>query len=801
MFTNTADELDAGMEAQDMSMLLQSSRDVFTSMAGFNLGQGRFRIRGYSSENMQVLINQIPVNDPETGWASWSNWGGLNDVTRFVENRSGISANPYAFGLVGGYSHIQTRASAFGKSTKFSYALSNRVYTHRMMLTHTTGMQENGWAFAVSASRRWSEEGYVPGTWMDAGAYFISAEKKLNEKHHINMLVFGAPITQARQGIAVEEAYTLSGSNYYNPLWGYQEGKKRSARISNTHQPTGMLTHYFRINENSTLHTSLSYSFGRSGITGLNWYDAKDPRPDYYRYLPSYFKNDSLLFSQQTNKWQQNEELRQLNWDEMYQANYNNLFIVYDANGVSGNHVEGKRAKYIIEEMRSDRKNFSYNTRFEHQLNEKLSLVSGLSGHLFSVRNFKVLHDLLGADFWIDIDRVAEMQGGDETNIQNDLSTPNKIIQEGDVFGYDYTTHIQKADLFTQLGYNIGKIESHIALSLSNTTFWREGHLQNGRFPDNSAGHSSKQTFLNYGIKSGLAYKLTGRHIVTLHVLYQTRAPFARNAYLAPRVRDAVVNGLTDEIIQGGDVNYILRFPKIKARLSGYYTEIKNSVWARNFYHDTYQSFVNYTMSGVNTLYTGTELGIEATVFSSFSLQGVFSAGQYLYNSRPLATITRDNAADVIGQNRLVYLKNYRIGGMPQTASSVGIKYNSPRYWFVGFSANYFADIYLDPNPDRRTEEALEKFVSSDPQWDALLQQTKLENGITADMYAGKSWRLRKKYFLNLNITLSNVLNNQQLITGGFEQLRYDADDVNRFPSKLSYMFGRTFFTMLSIRF
>ncbi len=150
--------------------------------------------------------------------------------------------------------------------------------------------------------------------------------------------------------------------------------------------------------------------------------------------------------------------------------------------------------------------------------------------------------------------------------------------------------------------------------------------------------------------------------------------------------------------------------------------------------------------------------------------------------------------------DRTHYLKNYRIGGMPQTAASLGLRYNSPKYWFAGINANYFAHIYLDPNPDRRTEEALDNFVTDDPQWNALLEQTRLDDNFTVDAYFGKSWRV-KGMFINLNISASNILNNQEFAIGGFEQLRYDRTDIDKFPPRLSYLFGRTYFAQLAVSF
>ena len=91
--------------------MLQSSRDVFAAQAGFNFSTARFRFRGYSSEHTNLLIEGLPVNDPESGWAIWSYWGGLNDMTRYPQVRNGISASPVAFGGLSGYSSISLRPS------------------------------------------------------------------------------------------------------------------------------------------------------------------------------------------------------------------------------------------------------------------------------------------------------------------------------------------------------------------------------------------------------------------------------------------------------------------------------------------------------------------------------------------------------------------------------------------------------------------------------------------------------------------------------------------------------------------
>ena len=124
--------------------------------------------------------------------------------------------------------------------------------------------------------------------------------------------------------------------------------------------------------------------------------------------------------------------------------------------------------------------------------------------------------------------------------------------------------------------------------------------MQNGRFSESSLGESDKQNFLNYGTKFGLLYKVTGRHLLSFNGTYRTEAPYARNAYVSPRTRDQIVANLSSIEILSGDVNYIIRYPFLKARITGFYTQINDQTWSRSFYHDEYRTFVNYMMTNVD---------------------------------------------------------------------------------------------------------------------------------------------------------------------------------------------------------
>src|SRR5690606_15358365 len=396
--------------------------------------------------------------------------------------------------------------------------------------------------------------------------------------------------------------------------------------------------------------------------------------------------------------------------------------------------------------------------------------------------------------------QFAERDIADPDAAQTDLDNPNRAVKVGDKFGYDYDININTFNLYAQLDGTSAKIDWFLGTSATYTSFWRTGNVKNGLFPENSFGDSEKQNFTNFVAKAGVVYKLTGRHLLTANGAFITRAPLARNSFLSPRTRHEVIDGLENEKILSGDFNYIVRYPKVKTRATVFYTSIQDKLWSRNFYHDELNTFVNYVMKGVDQLFVGVEFGGEVKVTSTITATGTFAMGDFTYNSRPTATVTQDNSTKLLEENKTIYLKNYKIGESPQTVSSIGLRYRSPNSWFVGADFNYFADIYLQVNPDRRTEEALANFVDTDPQVDGIIDQQKLDNNYTLNLFAGKSWKFGK-YFLRVNLNVTNVLDNKDFQTGGFEQLRYTTTNIDKFPPMIGYMMGRTYFAMVSFSF
>ncbi len=793
--------------AQNISSQLGAGRDPFLSAASFHFNAVRFRIRGYDADLFSTYMNGVPMENLDNGFTPYGLWGGLNDVLRNRDQSHGLKATPYSIGDLGGLTYFDTRASRQRKQTSFNYALSNRNYVHRFMATHSTGMTKKGWAFTLSGSRRWAEEGFTDGTYYNGYSGFLGIDKKINDRHLLSFVGIVTPTENGRQGSSVPEMLAITGDNFYNPYWGYQNGKKRNASVAKTTQPLFILTHDWKVDDKTSLVTAVSYIFGKRSVSGLDWYNAADPRPDYYRYLPSY-QLDTTYQAQVLDAMKNDVNLRQINWDKLYNTNYGSYTTIKNANGIAGNDVSGKRSYYILENRVVNTNRFNANSVLNRTIGSNVDFTAGGSLQYQKNHYYKEVEDLLGGDFYVDLNQFAERDFGTDPNAnQNDLNNPNRILKVGDKFGYNYEIDVMKATLWSQAVVKFNKVDFFVAFEGSNTRFSRTGKVKVGLFPKNSFGQSAKQSFYNYTLKGGATYKIDGRNYLFANGSYMTRAPFFENAYIAPRTRDAVQDNLISEKIKSVEAGYVLNAPKLKIRATGYYTEFEDQLNVLTFYHDEYRNFVNYAISNIDKQHFGAEFGIDAKIYKGLSLNAGAAVGRYYLDSRQNAIVTVDNSASVVSKD-LIYADNYRVP-TPQEAYTIGLDYRSPKFWFINVNFNYFDNMWLDFNPLRRTAAAVSGVEENSALWHNIVDQEKLSSQYTLDAFAGYSWLMNNKFkmknrtFLVFNVGVNNILNNENIVSGGFEQLRFDfaEKNVGKFPARKFYAYGLNYFASIGLRF
>lgn len=803
--------------SETTSGLLQATRDVFQQAAAFNWGQARFRIRGLDNEYGKTLINGIAMNKLYDGRPQWGNWGGLNDMTRNQEFTMGSGPSDYVFGGILGTQAISTRASHIRKGSRLSASGANTNYNARGMASYSSGLNSKGWAFALSASYRGAEEGHFEGTDYDAKSFFASVEKKINDQHSLNFTGIYAHNKRGKSAPLTDEVADLT--NYkYNSYWGWQDGKKRNSREKVVEEPIFMLTHYWKMSEKSTLTSTVAYQFGKIGNSRLNYNRANNPDPTYYKNLPSYY---STYHDRDGNYFGDTEEYKgyanaqrdyflansQINWDEIYRVNSESV----DAGGKKDNLI-------MLYEDRTDDKTFTFNSNLKSKLNDQITFNSGINYVKLKSSNFANILDLLGSDYFLDLDRFAT--GKDQ---QTDLNNPNRRLTAGDKFKYNYELDANVINVFSQFEFDYDRFSFYLAQNIGHTAYQREGLFKNGIYENSSYGKSEQMKFNNFGFKGGATYYVTGRHAFNANLAYMNQAPNLRNVFANARMNNSIVDGIDSEDIFSVDGSYILRTPKFKARLTGYMSEIKNATEISFFYAQGLgiidedgelmlngNAFVAEILTGVEKRNLGIELGAEYQLTQTLKAIGSLAVGQSYYMNNPNIALSIDNAKKVIDYGQS-YLENYRVAGGPQTAASLGLEYRNPKYWWVGANVNYLGNNYLDVSPIMRTsmftvnaqdpdrfpyEGMTEESVRS------VLKQEKLKDFTLFNISGGKSWMLPNRNLIGFFASINNVFDTKYK-TGGFEQGRNanykevmedHAGGTRSFGNKYFYGYGRNFF-------
>jgi len=802
------DELNDDTSASDnISGLLNSSMDVFYRTAAYEFSSSFFKVRGLDSDNAIVHINGVKMNKLYNGRPQWSNWGGLNDVLRNQELSNGSIPLKYNFGGILGSNNINIRASEYGEGGRITYSSSNRSYSNRLMATYNSGMLEKGWAYSLSIGRRWGNEGYQDASFYDSNSAFLSVQKIFNNKHSLNFAAIYAPNRRGKVSPNTQEVYDLKGIKY-NEYWGYHDGEKRNSRVKRVVEPILLLNHDWSIDDKSSLETSIGYQFGQMGNSRLDYAGGANPSPAYYQDLPSYFLADDDGPDYEGAYISQQNFINngQINWNRIYDANLTN-------------NQANLNAAYVIYEDRVDDIQLTINSSYNREINENIKLSASANYRNLISDNFAEISDMLGGYSYSNIDSFDYLD--------YNLLSPNSIVSEGDKFKYHYKMNAEEMSLFSMINFSFNKLEFYFAGDIINTTYQRDGIFENEANAGNSSGKGDEISFDGYGVKAGITYKFSGKHILDFNSAYLQKAPSIRNTFTNSRVNHNVVgsdiNGLindspiTEEKIMSFDANYIFRTPIFTGRLTGFYSAVKDANEISFYYADGLvgfeddSEFIQEILQGIDKKYFGVEFGVEAQIIPTVKLKGAASIGQYTYDNNPYLYLGADNNTVAVGPSNL---ENYKIAGGPQKAYSVGFEYRDPDYWFIGLTSNFFTNTYVDVSPLTRTQNfylAQDGLPFNDYDISIarhLLKQEKFDDYMVVNMIGGKSWKI-DDYYIGFFASINNILD-QKYRTGGFEQgrnanyqqLLQDTNKPKRvFGPKYWYGRGTNYFLNLYFRF
>ena len=541
-------------------------------------------------------------------------------------------------------------------------------------------------------------------------------------------------------------------------------------------------------------------------------------------------------------QWEQDiPSITHINWDRLYAVNAMN------------STADGNRSKYVIEERRTDQQDLNFAANAKWSPVNYFTLAGGLSYKWNRTEYYKILDDLLGGDYYVNIDQFAERDyASSVTMYQNDLDYYLKngkaqTLKQGDKYGYDYYANVRRAEAWVSGKFSKFGLDVALAGRIGYTKYWREGLLRKGLFPGldangqpmtyegkvittydpitgdaiTSLGKSEVKDFLTGAAKLNVSYVIPGGHRVYANAAFIADAPNFNQAFISPRTRNSIVPNLKTNKTLTADLNYAYSNSGYDVRVTGYYTAIKDQSKVMSFYDDAQNSFTNFAMSGIDQRHIGLELGFKVPLpVPNLALQGVVSYGQFVYTSNPKMYQTYDNSAAIVEDTygvTIPYWKSHPtadgktvkhyVSGTPQLATSLGLSWNK-NYWFVDADVDYFDFAYLDMNPLYRTDMATsgpDKTVTP-TEIEYMAAQEKFKGAVLVNASVGKSWYIKRNYQLGFSLQVKNILNTTNLRTGGYEQTRLVDNTVSkeryyRFDSKYFYMSGINYMLNIYFRF
>lgn len=841
-------ELDSDSSASDEQALpssLSSSKDLYNSVASYRFSEMRFNVRGYDSQYSDIYLNGIRFNDAMTGYGPWSLWSGLNDATRNQNTVAGIASSDFGVGGIAGMTNVNARASQMRKGLRVSVANGNQMYRFRAMVSYASGQLDNGWSYGLSVGTRQGGNGYVDGVYYNSYSYFLSAEKLFRDNHRLALTFFASPSERGAQQASTDEAYQLFGNNYYNPNVGYQDGKLRNSRVRDTHEPIVMLNYTWDASERTRLNAATSLRFGKNGYSALTWKDASDPRGDYYRYLPSSLLSQIVpgVTSAET-EYEYRYRAQQLaqnftgmlQYDRFFRENQfiDNTLVDQFASSKDERFKQTIGSEYrsniILEERHTDQLDYNLALDVSHQIRNNMQIIAGANLRVNRTWYYDEVKDLLGGDYWYDIDKFAERDMSQSAiSYQNDLdyyyqTGHARVARKGDKISYNYRAHLLETTAWALYTYAIGGFSMNVGGKIGYSSMYREGLWRKGLFPNNSYGNSKTLDYLIYSGKLNLSYRFSGAHSLEAGIVYMQNAPKFVNSFVSPRTRNTTTPGVSAERIFGVDLTYNLNLPYIKGRVSGYYTTMTDQTKVISFYDDVERSYTNFAMSGIDKRYYGVEAAVSVPIWNGISAIGAISWGDYTYTSNPDFIQTIDNS-DVVARGDRVNWKGMHVESSPQLALNIGLDYRGPRNWFASVNFNYYDDLYLSMNPLYRTSQATQYYTNiildeikksnidvsvirdAAKGIEQMRAQEKFGGYCTLSASLGKNWYIHRQYMLGFSLEVKNILNDQDIRTGGYEQMRLrrvrtpEGVKFSRFDSKYFYMLGTTYYLNVYFRF
>jgi hypothetical protein len=708
--TIKATEIQAKLGNQELPELLKSTPSVYVTKSGGGFGDSRITVRGFSQNNVAVMVNGMPVNDMENGAVYWSNWAGLSDVTSAIQVQRGLGSSKLAIASVGGTMNYVTKASDLKRGGTVGTSFGNDNF-FKSNVSYNTGKLDNGLSASVLYSHT-QGDGYVDGTKFNGDNYYIAlGYTTKNNKHDFQFTVTGAPQWHDQRNTFITIAqYQKYGSESdpnikYNSDWGYKDGQAFNMVRNYYHKPVTSLNYDFQINETSKLSAVAYASFGRGGGSrGAGGAGNNNYTSDVFRTADGLVDYDKIV------RWNTGQEVIRFNGIDNTRATNGTSGQFQNSNNTGRTGSGTPTSPYVFNNTSGISQISSVNSHnwygaivnFNKKFTENLTWDLGVDVRGYKGLHYQNVNNRLGADAYIDNFDVNNknrvLYGTYSTyaswNVFKDTDKEEKINfnNDGDVRWYGG---------FTQLEYSTDKFTAFVQGALSQQGFKRVDYFKYQAGTELAS--TDYENILGGNVKGGINYNIDEHHNVFVNSGYYSKQPFFNAVY--PNNSSIVAGNLTNEKIFGIEAGYGLRTRMFSANVNLYRTSWKDR-YQRSNDNDTSNPGGYYDFAGITEIHSGIEIDGTAKVIDKLTITGMLSIGDWQYEGT--STSNRyDSSNNPIGggTSSTLYLDGVRVGDAAQTTASLGATYEILPRFTVDATYIYADKLYAAISPGNFNKE------------------------------------------------------------------------------------------------
>lgn len=656
--------------------ILKNTPSVYVAGQQGGFGDSKMFLRGFDQSNTAYLLNGQPINGMEDGNMYWSNWSSMTDVANVIQIQRGLGSSKLAISSVGGTVNIVTKATEKQQGGMARFVMGNDSYM-KGTVAYDTGLQGK-WGFSMLVDYWSGHRKFARGTAGEGQSYFFSIGFKPNDRHNLNLMIFGAPQWHDQNFSTKNEGQWARGNNdkKYNNTYGFLNGEALNSRRNYYHKPVVNLNWDWNINNDLSLSTVVYASLGRGGGTGT-----LTPLRAY--------KNTAGYLTE--------------NGESDFTAIYNQNLA--DPNGIGNDggeydpsspyYVPGGDNKVGNSAIRASVNNhFWYGavTNLNYNINEYFTFNVGADLRFYKGDHFRQVTNLLGLNGWQD---TKAFDGATpfvvrETFKADPWSSLFNNASEGERVAYDNSETINYQGGFGQFEFAMNGFSAFVQGAISNQFYQK---FDRWNYAGGEA-ESEKVNKLGYNIKGGLAYEFNNEHAIFGNAGFYSRQPYLDNIFVQNTV-DLYEPKVDNEEITGFEVGYRYDTRNLKVNVNLYHTE-----WANRF-ETAFLLFngveANYLFPNVTQVHKGVEVDFWAKLSRKWTLRGYGSLGDWKYDGSS-RVLFRDDDQTVIDMGERD-LTGRQVGDAAQFTFGLGTQFEVVKGLSFDTDMNYYARIHESLSP------------------------------------------------------------------------------------------------------